>query len=594
MMTPFETKNQLFRQVMGNGLKYNVPRFQRDYSWEEEQWEDLWEDIIKAVTSRSGHYMGYLVLQSSDNKNFTVIDGQQRLTTISIFILSALYGLKKTSDREKEKSKERESETAENTEEEKNKERLATLKNSFIGFKDPVSLQTEYKLNLNRNNDKCFKSYLCELQEPPLRHTNRSERLMRKALYYFREKTKQYFREREKDRGKTPNFRGREIARLIESVADHLFFTTIIIRDTAKAYTIFETLNARGVRLSTPDLVKNYIFQTIDKKGELHDEKIKNLEDDWSCVTDQLGRYKFSHFIRIDWNSRNDFSRENELFKNIQRKIHSPETAKKYLNRLKKNSEIYAALQDENDGFWREYKDGSYNKPELISGLKTLHLFQIKQPQSALLAGFYTLNPEKFVKFLNYIEALSVRYNIICGKSTADQERAYSQAAKTLLNDGSLSSALEIIKKINPSDNETASAFERKSFKIRQTDKKVRYLLYRIEKRLRGIDPKIDFEETTLEHVLPKNPTELWMNEFDRGEDTENWIGRLGNMTLLSKEENKNLGRKEFKEKKAGFKKSGFKITGWCADYERWNKDAILSRQKRLWEQAKDIWRLTS
>ena len=569
-------------------MKYSVPRFQRDYSWEKEQWEDLWEDIIKSVTSDSGHYMGYLVLQSSDDKNFTVIDGQQRLTTISIFILSALYRLRKISHQEKEK---RESSSAEKSEEEKNTERLETLKNSFIGFSDPVSLQREYKLNLNRNNDKYFKSYLCKLQEPPLRHTNRSEKLMGKALHYFQEKTTQYFRERETG-GKTSNLKGAEIARLIESVADNLFFTTIIVRDGAKAYTIFETLNARGVRLSTPDLVKNYIFQTIDSNKDLHDEKIKNLEDDWSCVTDQLGKYKFSHFIRIDWNSRNDFSRENELFKNIQKKINSPEVAKGYLSRLKKNSEIYSALQDETDGFWREYKDSSYNRPELKSGLKTLRLFQIKQPQSALLAGFYSLSPEKFIKLLNYIEALSVRYNVICGKSTGEQERVYSQTAKTLLKGGSLAEALEIMNKIAPSDRETATAFEEKHFKTRQTDKKVRYLLYRIENPIGKADPKIDFEETTLEHVLPQNPTELWINEFGKEEDTENWTGRLGNMTLLSKEENKTLGRKEFKEKKACFKKSAFEITRWCADAERWNKSAIRSRQKRLWERAKDIWRL--
>ena len=224
-------------------MKYSVPRFQRDYSWEEEQWEDLWEDIIKAVTSDSGHYMGYLVLQSSDNKNFTVIDGQQRLTTISILILSVLYRLRKTSTQEK--SEKKELSTSENPEEKENKKRLASLKNSFIGFTDPVSLQMEYKLNLNRNNDKYFKSYLCKLQEPPLRQTNRSERLMRKALNYFQEKIKKQSQEK-----KTSASKGVEIARLIESVADRLFFTTITVRNEAKAYTIFETLNARGVRLS--------------------------------------------------------------------------------------------------------------------------------------------------------------------------------------------------------------------------------------------------------------------------------------------------------------------------------------------------------
>ncbi len=91
----FNTANQTFRQIMGNGLLYRVPPFQRDYSWGEDEWEDLWQDILGLLEedSEPAHYMGYLVLQSSDNKHFDIIDGQQRLTTISILILASLSRL---------------------------------------------------------------------------------------------------------------------------------------------------------------------------------------------------------------------------------------------------------------------------------------------------------------------------------------------------------------------------------------------------------------------------------------------------------------------------------------------------------------------
>ena len=148
-MIQLDTKNQSFRQIMGNGLKYSVPRFQRDYSWDEEQWYDLWQDIIQTIGKNSqnqnkqNHYMGYLVLQSSDNKAFTIIDGQQRLTTISIIILAVLYELNQF--------------VQDNKDSEDNKKRINTLKNSFIGFTDPVSLHLEKKLTLNRNNDSFLK-----------------------------------------------------------------------------------------------------------------------------------------------------------------------------------------------------------------------------------------------------------------------------------------------------------------------------------------------------------------------------------------------------------------------------------------------------
>lgn len=88
----FNTTNSTFRQLLANGLRYRVPPFQRDYSWTEEEWDDLWQDIVGLfeADAEPAHYMGYLVLQSSDSKRFEIIDGQQRLTTISLMILAGL------------------------------------------------------------------------------------------------------------------------------------------------------------------------------------------------------------------------------------------------------------------------------------------------------------------------------------------------------------------------------------------------------------------------------------------------------------------------------------------------------------------------
>ncbi|MGB5686412.1 MAG: DUF262 domain-containing protein [Candidatus Electrothrix sp.] len=77
----FNTANNTFRQLMGNGLLYRVPPFQRDYSWSADEWDDLRQDLLSLHTTEEEpiHYMGYLVLQSSDSKRFGIIDGQQRI-----------------------------------------------------------------------------------------------------------------------------------------------------------------------------------------------------------------------------------------------------------------------------------------------------------------------------------------------------------------------------------------------------------------------------------------------------------------------------------------------------------------------------------
>ena len=565
-MVQFDTKNLSFRQVMGNGLKYSVPRFQRDYSWQEEQWEDLWQDIIE--TESSSHYMGYLVLQTSDNTDFIIIDGQQRLTTISILILAALYELNTLVKTDKESNE--------------NEKRMEAIQGSFIGFTDPVSLQLTHKLNLNRNNDSHFKTYLCELLDPPIRNINRSEKLMGEALRYFRTKIKTHF---------DSKIEGQEVARLIESTVKKLIFTTITVGSDANAYTVFETLNARGVQLSTPDLVKNYIFSLIDKNRNIHDEQIKNLENKWSNIIGQLGKHKFSHFIRVDWNSHNEFSRKSGLFKKIKSDLKDAKGAKKYLERLQENSQIYSALQSENDEFWIRHKEGSYNQENLKLSLRMLNWFNIVAPQSILIAGFHKFNSKDFIKFLYYIETISVRYNIICGKSSGPQERIYSETARIIekSSEASLNTVIDTLKKIYPSDEEFMNAFEVKMFKTQQTAKKARYFLYRIERYLNE-DKSVSFDNSSLEHILPKNPSERWLKEFENEDRLEDLTDRIGNMTLLSHKHNTSLTNKGFEEKKISLKESAFKITEQCLQYSKWDASAISDRQKWLAEQAKIIW----
>ena len=86
--TNFNTKNDTYRKLMGNGLTYRIPRFQRDYSWGEDEWDDLWQDILGTIVEggEPAHYMGYLVLQSADDRVFDVIDGQQEPIRNFVFV----------------------------------------------------------------------------------------------------------------------------------------------------------------------------------------------------------------------------------------------------------------------------------------------------------------------------------------------------------------------------------------------------------------------------------------------------------------------------------------------------------------------------
>ena len=94
--TLLNTDTEDLKELLSNGKSYSVPPYQRDYSWKQEHWEDLWEDLLTIEASREDHYMGAIVLESGERKQFRVIDGQQRMATLSILILACvdyLYGL---------------------------------------------------------------------------------------------------------------------------------------------------------------------------------------------------------------------------------------------------------------------------------------------------------------------------------------------------------------------------------------------------------------------------------------------------------------------------------------------------------------------
>ena len=147
-----DTRTTSFGDLIGNGKIYRVPPFQRDYSWKEENWEDLWQDILTIRNQPdSSHYMGALVLQSSDtsDKEFTVIDGQQRLATLSTIAIAVIEKIQNLVEREEHK--------------EANQERQEILKRTYLSDRDPRALRYSSKLILNENNNDFYQSNLINM-----------------------------------------------------------------------------------------------------------------------------------------------------------------------------------------------------------------------------------------------------------------------------------------------------------------------------------------------------------------------------------------------------------------------------------------------
>ena len=551
------TSNKTYRQLMGNGLRYEIPKFQRDYSWEAEHWDDLWQDIRALLADEDNeHYMGYLVLQTSNNKEFQIIDGQQRLTTMSLLILSTLKCLKELVDS--------------GIEAENNLKRKDSLLNSYIGYVDPVTLISNNKLKLNRNSDDYYKQHLVLLKELPLRNTNSSEKHMRECFNWYYDRIKKEFNT------------GESLAAFIDNIVDKLFFTVIEVTDQLNAFKVFETLNARGVQLSSADLLKNYLFFVVDETKP-HISEIEELENIWSKIVGKLGEQKFEDYLRYYWNSINKSVGKKNLFKNVKGNIKSKEQVFELIRNLNDTADLYLAIQNPEDEFWRD-------KPEIRKSLKELKLFQIRQINSLFLSALRNLEVENFRKLAKICSVISFRYNIIGGLNPNAQEDVYNTVALKI----SSNKRFEVadFQSIYVSDLNFENDFSTKEFKnTTRNHKIVKYILSKIEvyQHKNEIDSESDL--FTIEHILPENADDTWGNFTF--EEINRSVYRMGNLTLLERKLNREAGQKGYVEKIVLFAQSNSELTKTLPDnFNTWNEDKLAARQRELAKHAKAIWKI--
>lgn len=545
-----------FGSLIRSGGKYIIPKFQRDYSWDIEQWDDLWQDIESMIAEKSEHYMGYLVLQMTKGKDCLIIDGQQRFTTITMVILAAIKSIQKLIENGIEVAE--------------NERRVKTLKDTYIGNIDPVSLEYDNILVLNRNNDAYYKDYIVKLGELKLRNTSYTEKLMKKCFEWYEKKLTNKFRT------------GREYAEYITNIVDNLYFTIIKVSDEMNAFKVFETLNARGVQLSSADLLKNYLFSLVDNSSEYPD-RIAKLEEKWSALTKNIRAEKLPEFIRYYWNSKNKTARSNDLFKAIRDKIKTDTEVFALLNEMLGYSDVYMALHDANDELWQGNGKISHN-------VELLNVFNIKQPYSLLMAAYKSLDNGMFERLLNDVIVISFRYNVICGKNPNDIERVYNNMAIQVTQEKKYDKTL--LKDIYVDDNEFLPLFNHKIIvENTRNNKVIKYILGKIE-RFKGGSRDISFssETDTIEHILPQNPGEEW---GDDNYDFDSLIYRLGNLCLLEKSYNREIENVSYDDKIKVYQKSAFVTTKTIPDdYKKWNSESVNRRQQQMGSCAKTIWKI--
>lgn len=542
------TQPQNLRELFGNSIVYKVPPFQRNYSWGKTEWEELWDDLQTAVSNpkSNGHYMGYVVLRDDADKTRerTIIDGQQRLVTLSLLIMAGARLLK-------------------------DKERRDNLLASYLTPRKKVSEDPVSRLQLNRVND-VFYNRLLRGNTPSTARADKSNKQMLHALEYFQEKMSAAFTGENADD---------DITRFIdEQIAELVIFTVLAVDEEEAAYAVFETLNARGVELSSPDLVKNHLFSIVDREEP---ENLRPLENSWEEIIGALRPGDIMEFLRCYWMSRRGgIVRKKELYRGIRSALKSrEEDVFPFLEEMREAADLYMAMCNPSSGEW---------SPEEKRQLDALNICKAKQHLPLLLAARKHWGQSgEFAALARWCAVIAFRRSV-CDRNPNELERAFvSEATRAILEGAKTAGDLaRCMQKQYPDDDIFETGFAKYSFSS-STSKLAKFVMLALEKGNYGA---ADDAACTLEHILPQNPGGEW-REFDDAYHHQNFVWRIGNLALLSAKDNRReAANKGFADKRDILGGSDFGVTKELANYDEWSANSIETRQKQLAKKALGIW----
>lgn len=545
---------------------YYIPMNQREYSWEQAQLEDFWEDLKSVINNQDRkHFFGQIVIyDDTQKKKKYIIDGQQRTITSMIFLRALQYicsELFKTTEDEEEKD----------------------------GLQDIISSITQnilgQKANRWDNSSRLHLTFECELAEDDYFSNNiiskgpSSKKIkdntacenMRNAYLYFYNQINLYIDD------KSLNSQIETLYHMRNQFWDNFEIMYLETNDAGEAYVIFETLNARGKDLEIADLLKNYVFSQAG-------ENIKKVQGNWKAIVDKLSGLDLTKYIRYYWNARYTLIREKDLYREMSATIRTPKKSADLVNDLKHYAGYYHdAIDPENCD---EYEDECII--HYLSSLKILKATSYIPILLSMEMKDSSFNDNDKAHVLQAIVVYIFRNATIAGRTTNTTEKFFSGIANDIYEEN-LKTAEEIATAIKAemiSDEEFYNSFC--TFKPK-TKQYVRYILLTIhEYHDKNREINRNFNNVNIEHIMPNTLSKAW--KIDKNIH-EKYLWRLGNLALLDENLNKKISNQSFEEKKKRYKDSIIYPNQELTTYTKWTSLEIEDRQKKLAKLALEIWK---
>ncbi len=595
---------QIVLQTFFTDKIYKVPRYQREYSWSKQQLEDFYSDIVSNIIKEEGSYktqeyfFGTVILvgnMEKPNEAIEIIDGQQRITTITIF-LSVLSDILYDYD-----------------------DNLSKLLWKYIiaqdndgKFYNVVENETAYPYfqnkiqmrNIKLEDDKMKDTYPIvdsSTIEDLEKELSTEEELIKEAHDFFREKL-------EDEDLSAPIFKDSSLNKIekLKLVRDQLLgstFVYIISENVNDVNVIFENINSKGLQLSALDLIKNEIFSVQNETVPLDEAKRiwsnikKNLRHDGEYISVQK-------FYRYFWLSRYTYSTEKDLYKKFKNKIDSKEYMN-FLKELEMASKDYAHIKRPRHEYFRKSSKGNnVGKDDLEYFVKSLEFLQnilnIEQVQVLLITlvdkyNYGLLSFKNMKSMVKFLEEFHFIYNGIMTERTNTLVNKYGNVARSIYNTTTQSEIMTEFSNLKkefisllPEDNQKfISKFVQISYssKTKVMDNKqkrrnaiTKYAIYKIEE-IFSEKNQVEFDRisATIEHIVPES------SKKDKA-----FALNVGNLIILERNLNLKCDKLNFEEKISVYKESKYYSVQCFLEKHSNNKSFPI--EERAKNMAKEIY----
>lgn len=554
-------KEQALAKIFSDDYVFTIPGYQRPYAWGREQAQELLDDLLGAMNAAPSqlsdappYFLGSIVLiKSADQPDATVVDGQQRLTTLTL-LLSAIRA------------------SVDNT-------AVQTgITKRIYEHGDVVSaVPARYRLSLRERDRDFFRQHV--QHEDGLAKLVRLTTSLPDAQARIRTNAHVFMAGLE-------GLSQEELVRLVQFIITRCYLVTVATPDLDSAYRIFGVLNSRGLDLSATDILKAEVI------GGIAPESRDAYTQKWEGQEEDLGRDEFgdlfSH-IRMVYRKAKP---QGTLLKEFKEHVTPLANPKVFVDEvLLPMSQAFEAIVD------ADYASQKHAE-QVNDHLRWLGRLEFKDWMPPALAFYirYDNQPDAMLAFFRGLERLA--YSMLARRCGINERIERFSALTTAIEKGVNLDEPQTPLQLSPLEQyETYAALNGPLYET-HSSRAVATLMLRLDHLLSDGSARYQHDVVSVEHILPQQPApnSQWLKWVPDPQQHQRWVHRLGNLTLLSRKKNSAASNYEFEKKKnAYFTKGGvcaFAMTTEVLQHTEWTEEVMQGRQARMLKVLEEHWGL--